>query len=101
MCYAYVMERFADRLKKARESCRLSQTALAGRAGLHPSAISQFEAGRREPSLANLERLVKAMPGTGALLAGDTDKDTPLIRRVRRLRENDAELVMELLARFS
>lgn len=94
-------EPFAVRLKQAREAYRLSQTALAGLAGLHPSAISQFEGGRREPSLANLERLVEAMPGTGALLAGDVDTDTPLVRRVRRLRPKDAELVMALLTRLT
>lgn len=75
-CYAYVMSNddrdisvadapgsFAARLFHARSAIPLTQEALADMAGLQQSAIAHYEAGRREPSLANLRRLVWALGG--------------------------------------
>jgi transcriptional regulator with XRE-family HTH domain len=45
---------FKSRLREAREAKGWSQTDLATRTGLEPSAISHFECGRREPSAGNL-----------------------------------------------
>jgi transcriptional regulator with XRE-family HTH domain len=44
-------------LRLARESRGWSQSDLAIRTGLQPSAISHFETGQRVPSLGNLIRL--------------------------------------------
>jgi transcriptional regulator with XRE-family HTH domain len=55
---------FATRLFHARGAHPpdgLTQEELAERAGLQQSAISHYEAGRREPNLANLRRLVWAL----------------------------------------
>ena len=39
----------------------LSQTELAKKTGLEPSAISHFECGRRSPNMENLKKLSKAL----------------------------------------
>ena len=47
-------------LRQARATARLTQRALAQRAGVTQSVISAYESGRREPSFATLTRLVKS-----------------------------------------
>jgi transcriptional regulator with XRE-family HTH domain len=54
-------EKFPNILREARESKNLSQTDLADRTGLQPSAISHFETGKRAPSFENLKRLADAL----------------------------------------
>lgn len=79
-------------LRDARLRARLSQTELARRAGVAQSVISAYEAGRREPSLATLTRMVNA---TGHTIKLDLEEnevairgipDTPIGRRLRRNR---------------
>jgi uncharacterized protein len=50
----------AELLREARTRAGLTQRALAERAGVTQSVISAYEAGRREPSLATLQRFVRA-----------------------------------------
>ena len=57
---------FAQRLAIAREGLEMSQQELSRRAGLPASSISHFESGRRAPSIDNLVRLIRAMPGLNA-----------------------------------
>ena len=52
---------FASRLRKTRETRELSQSELAREAGMQPSAIAHFEAGRRKPSFDNVRALAKAL----------------------------------------
>lgn len=52
---------FPEILRKTREDKGLSQSELAEKAGMQPSAISHFEAGRRSPSFDNLRRLADAL----------------------------------------
>jgi len=52
---------FRINLRAVRESRGFSQSDLAGRCGLQPSAVAHFEAGRRTPSLHNLVRLCRAL----------------------------------------
>src|SRR5437867_2060704 len=47
-------------LREARARARLSQRALAEKARTAQSEIARIENGRQEPSLATLERLVRA-----------------------------------------
>jgi len=52
---------FADRLRQAREAAGLSQYALAKRSGLSKQALSNLEAGHREPSWMTVQRLAAAL----------------------------------------
>lgn len=69
---------FGERLARARERKGWSQTDLANRTGLQPAAVSHFECGRREPSLANLRRLVIALDcDAGELIGVSAVHDVP------------------------
>lgn len=57
---------FAGRLRELRGRAGLSQAALAGKAGIGPSTIRQFEYGMREPTYGTL---VKLADGLGVSLA--------------------------------
>lgn len=65
---------FSERLRAIRESKKLSQTDLANRAGLQPSAVSHFETERRSPSFENLRRLADALNVTIDYLLGRTEE---------------------------
>lgn len=68
---------FSHNLKKAREIKGLSQTELARKSGLQPSAVSHFETGRRAPSFDNLKRLADTLEVTTDFLIGrETDPTT-------------------------
>jgi transcriptional regulator with XRE-family HTH domain len=69
---------FAQRLRIAREGLEMSQEELSRRSALPASAISHYESGRRSPSLDNLVRIIRAMPGVNAnwLLGLTGDKTT-------------------------
>jgi transcriptional regulator with XRE-family HTH domain len=64
---------FAARLRAARELRSLSQSELAVRANLQPSAISHFEIGARSPSFDNLKRVADALDVTTDYLVGRSD----------------------------
>ena len=61
---------FQQRLIDKRNERELSQSDLARKAGLQPSAIAHFEAGRRKPSFANIRALAKALNTTADYLLG-------------------------------
>lgn len=63
-------EEFKNRLRAAREAKKLTQTELAEKTGLQPSAVSHFETGRRAPSFDNLRRLADALSVTIDYLLG-------------------------------
>ncbi len=65
------------RFKALRKHARLSQTALARRAGLSQAAISQIEAGERDPSFSTCVAIAKALGVTHAYLLGTTVQRTP------------------------
>lgn len=64
---------FQDRLRFAREARQLTQSELAQRANLQPSAVSHFETGGRAPSFDNLKRLADALDVTTDFLLGRAD----------------------------
>jgi uncharacterized protein len=79
-------------LRQARLQARLSQTELAGRAGVAQSVISAYESDRREPALRTLTKLVAAT-GHRLVVSLEPDPamrpglpDSPLGRRLRRFR---------------
>jgi transcriptional regulator with XRE-family HTH domain len=61
-----------------------SQTELADRTGLQPSAISHFEDGRRVPSAANLLNLSKALATSCDYLLGGLLDDEPMYVAIKQ-----------------
>ena len=92
-------------LREARRRARLSQTDLARRARVAQPVISAYEAGRREPSLRTLQRLVGAAGQELRLELGPPAPaemglpDSPLGRRLRRHRQRILELAASRGAR--
>ena len=91
---------FTERLRKARENRGLTQSDLAQRAGLEPSAVSHFEAGRRQPSFHNLRKLADALSvSTDYLIGRDLDPGASgpavegLLKRVAELSDEERELL--------
>jgi transcriptional regulator with XRE-family HTH domain len=74
-----VLARFGENLLRIRQARRLSQEALAERAGIHRTQISLFESGQRQPLLETLLRLAGALevPVT-MLIEGITFKIPPV-----------------------
>jgi transcriptional regulator with XRE-family HTH domain len=78
-------EKFSVIVRRLREERGLSQTELAKKTGLQPSAISHFETDRRTPSFDNLRRLSDALNVSVDHLIGRDDLPTaagPLADRV-------------------
>ncbi len=79
-------------LREARRRSGLSQSELATRAGVTQSVVSEYEAGKRQPSVPTLARLVAAtgyeltlgLEQSGPVVRGLPD--TPLGRRLRQHR---------------
>ncbi len=70
----------ARALRDARRSAGLTQAALAARAGTSQATLSAYEAGRKQPSLATLSRVLEA---AGARLT----VEPALARKARVLEE--------------
>lgn len=66
--------KFPDRLRAARQLREMSQSDLAAKADLQPSAVSHFETGRRAPSFDNLKALSEALQVTTDYLLGRVDE---------------------------
>lgn len=94
---------FSIRLRTARETRRLSQTALAAKAGLPQTSIAHFEGGSRKPSFDTLRRLANALEVTTDYLLGRTDEMArseaadPLFRHVAKLSSDDRALADDFL----
>ncbi|HEX3897925.1 MAG TPA: helix-turn-helix domain-containing protein [Mycobacteriales bacterium] len=79
-------------LRTAREDSGLSQSELARRSGVPQSMLSAYEAGKRQPALPTLIKLVEATGHTLTIGLQRDDPsvrglpDTPLGRRLRRHR---------------
>jgi len=67
---------FSTRLRAALEIVDMSQTDLAKRAGLQPSAVSHFASGARTPSFDNLCRVADALGVSTDYLVGRSDAPT-------------------------
>lgn len=91
---------FAARLREAREARELSQSELARRLGMQPSAIAHFEGDRRKPSFANVRAIAKALEvssdyllGRSATMAGATTA----FRNEERLSAEDREWIQQMI----
>lgn len=94
---------FSKRLESARSSRGWSQSDLAERSGLQPSAVSHYENGRREPSLANLLQISDALSVSLDWLLGRMLEDHGAYRQAKRLMqavtkmsERDAEAFVQM-----
>jgi transcriptional regulator with XRE-family HTH domain len=104
-------EIFSERLRNARQMRELSQSDLAEKTGLQPSAISHFETGRRAPSFDNLKVLSDALQVTTDYLLGRVDQPhltgtvaTQLFRHAEKMSTTDLDTLTsfaEMLARKS
>ena len=61
---------FARRLKALREQSDLTQSELCRLAKIHPSMISRYESGTKEPSFKTLVKLAAAFEVSAAYLMG-------------------------------
>lgn len=96
-------EIFKKRLKEARNLRGMSQSDLAGRAGLPPSSIAHFEAASRKPSFDTLHKIASALEVTADYLLGRTDEPAlaesgdPLYRDIGKLSGHDREIAKDFL----
>src|SRR5437016_8469305 len=56
-----IKSRFGTAVRTQRKRLGISQEELAGRAGLHRTYVADIERGARNLSLANIEKLAKAL----------------------------------------
>jgi transcriptional regulator with XRE-family HTH domain len=94
---------FAERLRTARENRKMSQSDLAEKCGLLPSAVSHFETGRRSPSFANLKALSDALNVTTDYLIGRSDKmsvsnavSLKLLRHAEKMSAEDLDTITRM-----
>jgi predicted nucleotidyltransferase/DNA-binding XRE family transcriptional regulator len=90
------VESTGELLREARTRVGLSQSELARRAGVPQSVISEYEAGKRQPAMPTLARLVAA---TGHELTLGLERSDPTVRGLpdsplgRRLRQHRKALL--------
>jgi transcriptional regulator with XRE-family HTH domain len=94
---------FAERLRAARELRKMSQSDLAEKTGLMPSAVSHFETGRRSPSFANLKTLSDALNVTTDYLIGRSDDmhvsnavSLKLLRHAEKMSDEDLDTITRM-----
>ena len=80
-------------IRDARERAELTQVQLAQRAGVTQSVISTYENGRREPSLAALQRMLRAAGFTTTIDLQPVEEPPPLLERVVAARQDLLEIV--------
>lgn len=104
--FFFVMsENFQDRIRKARENLKLSQSELAAKAKMQPAAISHFETGQRSPSFDNLRKLSDALNVSVDYLLGRIDEEqhgmgmsaAPRAKQLFRHAENLSDESFEIL----
>lgn len=99
---------FNDRLKQARQAAGLNQDQVGALVGLAKSTISQYENGSREPSMAAISKLMKALEVDANFLFQDemnqllkseswlTDDEGLLIGNYRILDDEDKEKLIKI-----
>lgn len=71
-------------LRTTRTRSGLSQRALAAAAGTSQPAVAAIESGRKQPTVATLDRLLRAL---GTELVAAEPAQAALLRRARRLED--------------
>ncbi len=87
---------FASRLRHIRDQRGMSQSELAREAGMQPSAIAHFEAGRRKPSFDNVRSLARALKVTGDYLLG-SKATTTAFRDEDKLTTKDRDFIQNII----
>jgi len=95
---------FGKRLAKVREDAGYTQSSLARAVGVSQSAISQIEAGERNPSYETIRQIAEAMKLSPAYLVGGeveglNENERALFRQYRGL-SNDAKRELEQFADY-
>ena len=96
MAKSSIPESFAARLRRIRDKRELSQSDLARRAGMQPSAVAHFEADRRKPSFDNVRALAKALEVSADYLLGTTEATTAF-RNEDKLSTNDRVYIQGMI----
>ncbi|SDX59273.1 helix-turn-helix domain-containing protein [Eubacterium barkeri] len=86
---------FQQRLKQLRKKNNLTQSQLAKRLGLQSAAVSKYETGQTEPSLAMLWAMAELFQVSIDYLIGYSDVENPMVDETRITHEE-----MELIKRF-
>ena len=86
----------SDLIRRARLDARLSQRDLARHAGTSQSALARYEGGHSRPSLATLERILRAAGKTLRLQVDDATPEPPK-HPVRNRLESRLEQVRAIL----
>jgi transcriptional regulator with XRE-family HTH domain len=87
---------FANRLRMIREQREFSQSDLARAAGMQPSAIAHFEAGRRKPSFDNVRSLATALTISADYLLG-SNTATTAFRNEENLSAKDRDYIQGII----
>jgi len=88
---------FAVRLRRIRDERQLTQSDLARRAGMQPSAIAHFEADRRKPSFDNIRELAKALDVTVDYLMRGKEAATTAFRDEDKLSSRDRDYIQGII----
>ena len=93
---------FADRLKEARKSAKLSQDALAKKIGRTKSTISRWESGERNPKMFEMVELENAL-GISAetLMYGTSEIKTTTLSEINRVSSKLSEHRQEKVLDFA
>jgi transcriptional regulator with XRE-family HTH domain len=95
---------FGKRLAKIREDAGYTQSSLAREVGISQSAISQIEAGERNPSYETIRQIAEAMKLSPAYLVGAeveglTESERILFRQYRGM-SDEAKRELEQFADY-
>jgi CheY-like chemotaxis protein len=97
-----IKNRFGTAVRSRRKRLGISQEELAGRAGLHRTYVADIERGARNLSLANIEKLAKALETSIPTLFAQEDApgkpDANNLRDILLVEDNSNDLELTLRA---
>src|SRR5947209_19520268 len=87
---------FGAEVKRRRNKLGISQEELAERANLHRTYVSDVEAGKRNPSLASIQRLAMGLGASVSSVFGAAEevRPVPVPREEVRLAEPAPEILI-------
>src|ERR1043166_8899832 len=97
-----IKNRFGTAVRSRRKRLGISQEELAGRAGLHRTYVADIERGARNLSLANIEKLAKALETSIPTLFAQDDvtgkSDASKLRDILLVEDNPDDVELTLRA---